>query len=90
MYQLSSAVLSAITKVAKVNLLEHSEGPSQSIIKAVSGLSEMFTRNGQVGSRVYFEDPQLCAGYLVYYLPVNLAKVQILSLIHISEPTRPY
>ena len=78
MYQLSSAVLRAITKVAKVNLLEHSEGPSQSIIEAVSGLSEMFTRNGQVGSRVYFEDPQLRAGYLVYYLPVNLAKVQIL------------
>ena len=78
MYQLSSAVLRAITKVAKVNLLEHSEGPSQSIVGAVSGLSEMFTRSGQVGNRVYFEDPQLRVGYLVYYLPVNLAKVQVL------------
>ena len=78
MYQLSSAVLRAIMKVAKVNLLEHSDGPSQSIIEAVSGLSEMFTRSGQAGSRVYFEDPQLRAGYLVYYLPVNLAKVQVL------------
>lgn len=78
MYQLSPAVLRAITKVAKVNLLEHSEGPSQSIVGAVSGLSEMFTRSGQVGNRVYFEDPQLRVGYLVYYLPVNLAKVQVL------------
>lgn len=78
MYQLSPAVLRAITKVAKVNLLEHSEGPSQSIVEAVSGLSEMFTRSGQVGNRVYFEDPQLRIGYLVYYLPVNLAKVQVL------------
>ena len=78
MYQLSLAVLRAITKVAKVNLLEHSERPSQSIVGAVSGLSEMFTRSGQVGNRVYFEDPQLRVGYLVYYLPVNLAKVQVL------------
>lgn len=78
MYQLSPAVLRAITKVAKVNLLEHSERPSQSIVGAVSGLSEMFTRSGQVGNRVYFEDPQLRVGYLVYYLPVNLAKVQVL------------
>lgn len=78
MYQLSPAVLRAITEVAKVNLLEHSEGPSQSIVGAVSGLSEMFTRSGQVGNRVYFEDPQLRVGYLVYYLPVNLAKVQVL------------
>ncbi len=78
MYQLSLAVLRAITKMAKVNLLEDSQGPPQSLIKAVLGLSEMFTRSGQAGSRVYFEDPQLRAGYLVYYLPVNLAKVQVL------------
>lgn len=78
MYQLSLAVLRAIRKVAKVNLLEDSQGPPQSIIKAVLRLSEMFTRSGQAGSRVYFEDPQLRAGYLVYYLPVNLAKVQVL------------
>lgn len=77
MYQLSPAVLKAITKVARVNL-EHSEGPSQSIIEAVSKLSEMFTRNGQVRNKVYFQDPHLCAGYLIYYLPVNLAKVQVL------------
>lgn len=78
MYQLSPAICRAITKVARVSLLEHPPSPSQSIIEAVSRLSEMYTRNGPAGSRAYFEDPNLRAGYLVYYLPVNLAKVQML------------
>ena len=78
MHQLSPEVLMAIAKVAKVSLLEHSQGPPQSIIEAVSDLSQMFTRSGQAESRVYFEAAQLRAGYLVYYLPVNLAKVQVL------------
>lgn len=78
MYQLSQAVSRAITKVAKVNLLEPTQSAPQSIVEGVSGLSEMFTRGGPAVNRAYFEDPQLSSGYLVYYLPVNLAKVQLL------------
>ncbi|MEP7151307.1 MAG: small ribosomal subunit Rsm22 family protein [Nitrospira sp.] len=79
MYQLSSAVLSAIAAVAKVNVLEPHHRVPESIIEGVSRLSEMFTRRGDQGPGVaYFEEAQLRSAYLAYYVPVNLAKVQIL------------
>ena len=78
MYQLSSAVLSAIAAVAKVNLLEPHQGVPESIIEGVSRLSRMFTRRDQCPRVAYFEEPWLRAAYLAYYVPVNLAKVQVL------------
>ncbi len=78
MYQLSSAVLSAIAAVARVNVLEPHQRVPESIIKGVSRLSEIFTRRGQGPGVAYFQDPQLCAAYLAYYVPVNLGKVQVL------------
>ena len=78
MYQLSSAVLSAIAAVAKVNVLEPHQRVPESIIEGVSRLSQMFTRREQGPGVAYFEEPWLRAAYLAYYVPVNLAKVQVL------------
>ncbi len=78
MYQQSSGVLSAIATVAKVNVLEPHQRVPEPIIEGVSRLSEMFTRRDQGPGVAYFEQPQLRAAYLAYYVPVNLAKVQIL------------
>lgn len=88
MYQLSPRIMSVIATVAKFDLLDSAQDPPQSIIDAVSELSELFTRTGPGGGRAYFEDPQLRAGYLAYYVPVNLAKVQLLlDELHPVLPT---
>ena len=78
MYELSSALLSAMATVAKMNVLEPRQRIPESIAKGVSRLSELFTRRGLNAGTAYFEDPQIRAGYLSYYMPVNLAKVQVL------------
>ena len=78
MHQVSPEVLNTIAAVAKVNVWEPHQQVSESIIEGVSRLSEMFTRRGQGPGVAYFEEPQLRASYLAYYVPVNLAKVQVL------------
>lgn len=78
MYQLSPAVLNTIAAVTKVNVLEPHQRVPESIIGGVSRLSEMFTSRGQGPGVAYFEETQLRASYLAYYMPVNLAKVQVL------------
>ena len=78
MHQLSPSVLNAISNVAGVNLSVFPEQAIRSIADGVSRLSELFTRGGHKTGIVYFEDPSLRAGYLSYYLPVNLSKVQLL------------
>lgn len=78
MYQLSPGVMNTIATVAKLNILGAHHRPSESVLGGVSRLSEMFTRRGQGIGTAYLEDPQLCAGYLAYYVPVNLAKVHLL------------
>ncbi len=78
MYQLSSAVLSAIAAVAKVDLLEPHQRLPECLIEGVLRLSDMFTRREHGPGVAYFEEPELRAAYLAYYLPVNLGKVQLL------------
>lgn len=78
MYQLSPAVLNAIATVARINILDHDRNTPQSVIGGVSRLSEIFTRSSDGVGRAYFEEPQLGISYLAYYVPVNLAKVQLL------------
>ncbi|MDR4480040.1 MAG: small ribosomal subunit Rsm22 family protein [Nitrospira sp.] len=78
MYQLSPAVLNAIATVARINILDHHRSTPQSVIDGVSRLSDMFTRSSDGVGRPYFEEPQLGISYLAYYVPVNLAKVQLL------------
>ncbi len=78
MYQLSSAVLSTISTVARLNAVEGHQSPSASLLSGVRSLSEMFTRGGQSIGTVYLQDPLLRASYLTYYVPVNVGKVQLL------------
>ncbi len=78
MYQLSSAVLSTIATMAKLNILEPHQGISASLLRGVRSLSEMFTRGARGIGTAYLEDPRLRASYLTYYVPVNLGKVQLL------------
>lgn len=78
MYQLSSAVLSTISTVARLNAVEGHQSPSASLLSGVRSLSEMFTRGSQSIATVYLQDPLLRASYLSYYVPVNVGKVQLL------------
>jgi ribosomal protein RSM22 (predicted rRNA methylase) len=45
---------------------------------SVAELSRLFTKNRSERMRGYLDDAALRAGYLTYFLPVNLAKVQAL------------
>ncbi|MBI4001601.1 MAG: hypothetical protein HY348_07440 [Nitrospira defluvii] len=78
MHQLSPAVVNTLATVAKVNTHESPQRVLQSIAAGVSRLSELFTRGGLNAGTAYLEDPLLRAGYLSYYVPVNLSKVQLL------------
>jgi len=48
------------------------------LCRSVTDLSRRFTKGGAEGPRNYLDEAPLRAGYLVYFLPVNLAKVQAL------------
>ncbi len=78
MHLFSSAVLKALAAVDNVNADESHSRVPQSIVTGVSRLSELFTRDRYGLGAAYLEDPLLRAGYLSYYVPVNLAKVQLL------------
>jgi len=69
----SSLLLTAIENVAK------NEGVSQECLSsAVLELSRLFTIGRSALSSSYLESPALAAGYLNYFLPVNLSKIQVL------------
>lgn len=78
MYQLSEAVLHAISTVAKLNVSGIDRRVSDTLLNGVRRLSEMFTRGGEGLGTAYLDDQQLRASYLTYYVPVNLGKVQLL------------
>jgi len=48
------------------------------VTQAVAELSRLFTKERAALGRPYLEDAVLAAAYLRYFLPVNLAKVQVL------------
>ena len=78
MQRLSQAVWNALAKVCRINAHQSHLGVPPSIASGVSRLSHFFTHGGLERREAYLEDPQLCASYLAYYVPVNLAKVQLL------------
>lgn len=78
MYQLSSAVLSTITSVAKQSIPDGHPLVSTSLVDGVRNLSEMFTKGGKGAGTAYLEDPRLRTSYLSYYVPVNVSKIQLL------------
>ena len=48
------------------------------LAQAIADLSRLFTKGREGISQAYLEDPVLAAAYLKYFLPVNLAKIQVL------------
>jgi ribosomal protein RSM22 (predicted rRNA methylase) len=50
----------------------------QALCQSVADLSRLFTKDRAERKRSYLDEAALCAGYLAYFLPVNLAKVQAL------------
>lgn len=53
-------------------------GSFQSICRSVKELSVLFTRERADLKRGYFDEERLRSGYLAYFMPVNLAKIQAL------------
>jgi len=53
-------------------------GATPALCGAVAELSRRFTHDRPIRPDAYLEDPVLRAGYLAYFFPVNLAKVQML------------
>lgn len=50
----------------------------QALCQSVTELSRLFTKDRAERQRSYLDEKSLRAGYLAYFLPVNLAKVQAL------------
>ncbi|MDH5741833.1 MAG: small ribosomal subunit Rsm22 family protein, partial [Nitrospira sp.] len=50
----------------------------EKIVRAVAGLSSRFNKDRSSLNQTYLDDRLLSAAYLQYFLPVNLAKIQIL------------
>ena len=78
MHRLSPEVLGTLAMLSHLKIHESQQEVPPSIVAGVSRLSELFTRGGLEKNTAYLENPQLCASYLAYYVPVNLSKVQLL------------
>lgn len=78
MVQLSSRISGLIASAAQINPAGLRDGMLREIAGGVIRLSQMFTRGGSGLGTSYLEDAQLRQAYLAYYVPVNLAKVQLL------------
>jgi ribosomal protein RSM22 (predicted rRNA methylase) len=78
MYRVSPGVWNALAKVSHLDIHQPQPRVPPSIPAGVSRLSRLFTQDGLEANGRYLEDPQLCASYLAYYVPVNLSKVQLL------------
>ena len=62
-----------------IRYLAEKEGiSSDRVTQAVEDLSRLFTKERTDLSRPYLDDPAFAAGYLQYFLPVNLSKIQLL------------
>jgi ribosomal protein RSM22 (predicted rRNA methylase) len=73
-----NVTVSPILQTAIGSLVETEGITPRKLAEGVSELSCLFTKNRSRLSRSYLEDKTLRAAYLQYFLPVNLAKVQVL------------
>lgn len=71
-----------------INGLVPDEGLSrEKIVRAVAELSRRFNKERGSLNQIYLDDRLLSAAYLQYFLPVNLAKIQVLlTELPASEP----
>lgn len=78
MYTLSSRIEQVLARAIRI---EPSELDAETLRKVTAGvirLSDMFTRGTSGIGTSYLDERELRQAYLSYYVPVNLAKVQIL------------
>lgn len=73
-----NATVSPILQAVIAPLVEPESIPPWKSAEAVSELSRLFTKDRRRLSRSYMDDKPLRAAYLQYFLPVNLAKIQVL------------
>lgn len=65
--------------IGTIQQLIDKEGiPRERVAKAVTELSRLFTKERATLNRVYLDDQAYAMAYLGYFLPVNLAKIQVL------------
>jgi ribosomal protein RSM22 (predicted rRNA methylase) len=76
--ELSPAVLEALSAVSGIRLRTPCDVVPKAIDEAVARLSSLLNRGGAAEGSPYLDEPSLRAAYLAYFLPVNLAKVQVL------------
>src|SRR5713226_4618118 len=63
--------------------------PDREVAEGVRALSRLFTKERDALGSDYFADPALHRAYLLYFLPVNLAKVASLLREMPALPARP-
>lgn len=73
-----NATVSPILQAVIGPLVETEGITPRKLAEAVSELSRLFTKDRSRLSRSYLDDTALRAAYLQYFMPVNLAKIQVL------------
>ncbi len=59
-------------------LIDKEGFPRKRVVRAVAELSRLFTKERAALNRSYLDDHAYAMAYLSYFLPVNLAKIQVL------------
>lgn len=77
-HQLSPVLLAVLSHAVDWERLQRDRYAFAEVCRAVTELSELFTRGGDRRNPHYLADPRLRHAYLTYFLPVNLAKIQAL------------
>ncbi len=78
MYEFSSRISKVLTVAAQVDVSQLRQETLADLTRGVLRLSEIFTRDHSGLGTNYLENLTLRRAYLAYYVPVNLAKVQML------------
>ncbi len=77
MRRLNATVSPLLLNTVK-DLVEREGFSQERLVQAVAELSKLFTKARSHLTRAYLDDDLLGAAYLRYFLPVNLAKIQLL------------
>ncbi|WP_455377820.1 small ribosomal subunit Rsm22 family protein [Petrachloros mirabilis] len=78
MRPLNPASVSPLLLQAIKHVVKKTGVPRAKVEQAVGELSRLFTKERTALNRSYLDDPSIASGYLQYFLPVNLCKIQTL------------
>jgi len=82
----SPLLLGAINRLIQEEGLSH-----EKIVRSIAELSRRFNKERSSLNQTYLDDRPLSAAYLQYFLPVNLAKIQVLlNEVPASEPVEGF